>query len=278
MAKWLVAGVSRIYCPGTKFDYVPILSGKTGLGKSTFFNKLGRAIWFTDSLNKFDDKTALEVMSGKLILEFGELSKLKKADVEEIKTFITKTEFNARLAFDARATRRLIQWIYCGSTNDDTFLKDKTGNRRFWPVDVYTDKPKLKNVFVDLEPEVGQIWAEAIQMYKDEFQIYPTKEEELLAAAQQETHMESDELELLLEDRLVWNAPKEEWEPYTFTEIIVGLNLSDRLKSYARQHLKAILSKRGVIQERTNIRRYYTLPPRDSLKEIKDYKDNQVTK
>lgn len=77
---------------------------------------------FTDSLNEFNnDKVAMEIMSGKLITEFGEFASLKKSEVNAVKAFITKTEFNARLAYDKRVTRRLIQWLYCGTTNDSEF-------------------------------------------------------------------------------------------------------------------------------------------------------------
>ncbi|HCW04371.1 MAG TPA: hypothetical protein DGK91_07505 [Clostridium sp.] len=271
MKKWLVASVVRIYNPGSKFDYVPILCGPPGIGKSTFFKKLARDIWYTDSLKKFDDdKFAMEIMSGKLIIEFGELSNMKKADVETVKAFITRTEFNARLAYDRRATRRLIQSIYCGTTNEKEFLKDKTGNRRFWPVDVYKGKHN-KDVFTDLDKEVGQIWAEAIELYKKGYQIHPTEEEEKLAEEQQNSHMELDELEQLLEDRLKWDTPKEEWGAYTFTEIVSGLNLSERLKFHAKQNLKTILAKRGVEQKRKSNKRYYSIPPITMLNNIKEF-------
>lgn len=271
MKKWLIAGVFRVCTPGTKFDYVPILSGAPGIGKSTFFKKLAKDDWYTESLKKFDDdKLALEIMSGKFIAEFGELSSLKKADIDTVKAFITRLEFNARLAFDRRATRRLIQWLYCGTTNDREFLKDKTGNRRFWPVDVYRGNHN-KDVFKDLDNEVDQIWAESIQLYKDGFRIYPTKAEEALAEEQQELHMETDELEQILDDRLNWKAPKKQWGEYTFTEITAGLNLSDRLKGYARQNLKMILSKKGISQKIESNKRVYKLPPIDMLKVINDF-------
>jgi predicted P-loop ATPase len=200
MKKWLVAGVARIYNPGTKFDYVPILSGPGGIGKSTFFKKLGKNDWFTDSLNKFDDdKNVIEIMAGKFIAEFGELAGMKKTEVNIIKAFITKTEFNARLAYERRVTRRLIQWLYCGTTNDKEFLKDKTGNRRFWPVDVYKGEHQ-KNVFIHLDTEVDQIWAEAIQLYRDNYPVYPNKKEEDLAEEQQGAHMINDSKEGLIRE------------------------------------------------------------------------------
>lgn len=273
MKKWMVAGVKRIYSPGTKFDYMLILSGPTGIGKSTFFKKLAKNIWFTDSLKKFDDdKTVMEVMSGKLIAEMGELAGMKKTEVNEMKAFLTKTEFNSRLAYDKRVTRRLIQWLYCGTTNDKEFLKDKTGNRRFWPCDVWINRT-TKDVFIDLDKEVDQIWAEAIYLYKNGESLKLTKHEEKLAEDQQNKHLEIDEIEQILEDKLTWDAPMDQWQFYTFTEIVSGLNLTDRQKGYAKQNLKTILEKKGVKQQRENGtgKRKYRLPPMIMLTPIKDF-------
>lgn len=268
--KWLVAAVARIYNPGCKFDYMLILCGPGGIGKSTFFKKLALEKWFTDSLKKYnEDKNVMETMVGKLIAEFGELASLKKVDVDVIKDFITRTEFNARLSYGREATRRLIQWVYCGTTNTKEFLKDKTGNRRFWPVDV-NKKSHIKNVFNDLDNEVPQIWAEAITLYKNSEKIYLTKAEEKEAEKQQNAHMETDELEQIIEDKLNWSASEDTWQEYTFTEIVTSLNLSDRLRGYARQNLKTILAKSGINQNVKSNKRVYKIPPMNILRSIAD--------
>ncbi|WP_160693052.1 virulence-associated E family protein [Clostridium sp. C2-6-12] len=268
MKKWLVAGVARIYRPGTKFDNMPILSGPQGIGKSTFFKKLGMD-WFSDNnIDLKDTKKAIEVLRGKLIVEMAELSNMKRADVEVTKNFITRIEFEARPAYGKRNIILLIQWLYCGTTNDKEFLKDKTGNRRFWPVDVKVNDPR-KSVFKDLSREVVlQIWAEAIELYRAGYIITLNEEEEKQAKVQQELHMETDELEQILEDKLNWDAPKEQWDKYTFTEIVVGLNLTDRQSGYARQNLKTILAKKGI---EPDSRRKYIIPPRRMLKAINDF-------
>ena len=208
--KWLIAGVARIFNPGTKFDYVPILSGPGGIGKSTFFKKLAKDAWFTDSLKRFDDdKSTMEIMSGKFIAEFGELAHMKRADIDTIKNFITKLEFNARLSYDRRTTKRLIQWIYCGTTNDKEFLKDKTGNRRFWPIDVGINKA-TKSVFKDLDNEVDQIWAEAVALYKKGEKLQLSEDEEHMAESEQNAHMITDPKEGLIKEYLDTILP-EDW-------------------------------------------------------------------
>lgn len=268
MKKWLVAGVKRIYNPGSKFDYMPILSGKQGVGKSTFFKKIGLD-WFTDeSLDLKDTKKAIELLRGKLVIEMAELANMKKAEVETTKSFITRTWFEARLAYEKRNTELPIQWIYCGTTNDKEFLKDKTGNRRFWPVDIYKNRP-VKSVFDDLSKEVVyQIWAEAITLFKKGYNITLNDIENKLAETQQESHTEVDEIEQILNDKLNWNAPKEQWDKYNYTEIVKGLNLTDRQSGYARQNLKIILAKKGI---EADSRRRYRLPPARSLKAFNEF-------
>ena len=268
MKKWLVAGVTRIYRPGTKFDYMIVLCGKPDIGKSTFLEKLAGNDWFTDSLKAMDDKIVIETMQGKFIAEFGELAGMRKTEVEEIKHFLTKTEFNARLAYGKRSSHTPIQWLYAGTTNSSEFLKDKTGNRRFWPIDVFTGK---KSIWGDLDKECDQIWAEAYHLYKNEEKIFLTQDEKLLAEHQQGLHLEVDELEQILDDRLNWDAPEEQWQDYKFSDIISSLNLSDRLKGQAKQSLKIILLNKGIKRRLKNSGSFYNLPPMGMTKSIIDF-------
>lgn len=266
--KWLVAGVKRVYEPGAKFDYMIVLGGATGIGKSTFLRKLASDEWFTDSIKAMDDKIVMETMQGKLIAEFGELAGMRKTEVEVIKHFLTKQEFNARLAYARRTTCNPVQWLYAGTTNSEEFLKDKTGNRRFWPIDVFKGK---KDIFKDLDNERDQIWAEAYKLYKNGESVYLTNEENLLANGMQEAHLEMDELDQVIEDRLCWGAPEDQWQEYTHTDIICGLNISDRLKGQAKQNLKIILLKKGVKQIRRETGRFYKIPPIKMIKMLMDF-------
>jgi predicted P-loop ATPase len=268
MKKWLVAGVTRIYNPGVKFDYMLVLSGKPDIGKSTFLEKLAGAGWFTDSLKAVEDKIVIETMQGKFIAEFGELAGMRKTESEETKHFLTKTEFTARLAYGKRSTHTQIQWIYAGTTNSTEFLKDKTGNRRFWPVDVFKGK---KDIWVDLDNERDQIWAETYHLYKSGEKIYPNKEEKLLATYQQNLHMEVDELEQIIADRLNWLAPEEQWQDYKFSDIVSSLNLSDRLKARAKHDLRLILLNRNIKRKLKNDGSFYNLPPMVMVERMIDF-------
>lgn len=136
--KSFVAAVARIYEPGTKFDSVVVLVGPQGCGKSTIFAKMGNE-YYSDSLNLTDmkDKSGAEKLQGYWILELGELAGLKKADVEVVKAFVSRTDDIYRPSYGRTIESHPRQCIIVGTTNSETgFLRDITGNRRFWPIKV----------------------------------------------------------------------------------------------------------------------------------------------
>ncbi len=199
--KILVAAVGRVFIPGIKFDNMPVLSGPQGIGKSTLIKKLGRE-WYSDSLTTVSGKEAYEQLQGVWLLEMGEMMATKKADIEATKQFLSKSEDIYRVAYGRRTSRFPRQCVFIGTTNDKEFLRDKTGNRRFWPVDVGF-MPHCKNVFKDLtDHEIDQIWAEALEIWKDGEPLYLSKEEEAEAAKQQEAHSEESAKTGLIEEYL----------------------------------------------------------------------------
>ena len=134
--KTLCAAVRRVQEPGVKFDTMLVLNGPQGIGKSTLISRLAGE-WFSDSLNLSDtkDKTAAEKLQGYWILEIGELAGLRKAEVETLRSFLSRQNDIYRAAFGRRATPHPRQCIFFGTTNAESgYLRDTTGNRRFWPV------------------------------------------------------------------------------------------------------------------------------------------------
>lgn len=124
----MVAAVARVYRPGVKFDSVVVLNGPQGMGKSSFFARLGGR-WFSDSLTIGDmkDKAAPEKLQGYWILELGELAGLKKVDVETVKAFITRQDDKFRHSYGYSVEDHPRQCIIVGSTNNgDGFLRDIT--------------------------------------------------------------------------------------------------------------------------------------------------------
>lgn len=213
--KILVAAVARVFRPGIKFDNMLILSGKQGVGKSTIIRLLGKE-WYSDSLTTVSGKEAYEQLQGVWILEMAEMMATRKADIEATKHFLSKTEDIYRVAYGRRTSRFPRQCIFIGTSNEHEFLRDKTGNRRFWPVDIYQQEP-IKNVFKEFEGEVDQIWAEAVELFKAGEQLYLSGEEEKEALRQQEAHSEESAKAGLVQEYLDTLLP-EDWYEKTISE------------------------------------------------------------
>lgn len=158
----MTGAVARVLKPGCKFDYVLMLIGDQGIGKSSFLALLGGE-WFTDSLDDVRGKGAYEQIQGSWIIELGELAALRKADVEAVKLFVSTQTDKFRQAYAKRSREFPRQCIFIASTNVEDSLKDQTGNRRFWPVQAGVNSINLSDR--DNFPR-DQVWAEAVQMFK----------------------------------------------------------------------------------------------------------------
>jgi predicted P-loop ATPase len=194
--KTLVAAVARILNPGAKHDSILVLNGKQGIGKSTLFSRLGGK-WYSDSLSISDmkDKTAPEKLQGYWILELGELAGIKKMDVETVKSFITRTDDKYRPSYGRAVESHPRQCVIVGTTNSDGgFLRDITGNRRFWPVRVTGEGSKQAWELSDID----QIWAEALVRYAEGEELYLKGDLADLAADEQRGAMEDDDREGLV--------------------------------------------------------------------------------
>lgn len=195
--KFFIAGVGRVMSPGLKFDNMLVLEGRQGIGKSYLLKLLGGQ-WFSDSLTTVQGKEAYEQLRGCWIIEMGELAALKKSDVEPIKQFISKQVDTYRVAYGRRLSEFPRQCVFAGTTNDATFLRDKTGNRRFWPVKVGVQKITKSLWADDIKYVIGQIWAEAYQAFYNGEGVWIGKNIEKLAEKVQKAHTEENPLEGLL--------------------------------------------------------------------------------
>lgn len=222
--KSLCAAVARALQPGVKYDYMPIISGPQGIGKSTLLRLLGKD-WFSDSLQTFEGKEAAEMLQGVWINEIGELQGMTRSEVNDIKGFLSRSEDIYRVPYGRRTNSFPRRCVFFGTTNDTEYLRDATGNRRFWPIDVALAEPK-KSVFTDLESEVDQIWAEAVCKWRLGEPLYLSGELEAVAREQQEAHRESSSKEGMIVEflsrpvpvdwytrsiaaRQIWNASNE---------------------------------------------------------------------
>lgn len=153
----LLAAVRRVHVPGAKFDEMLVLESGQGQFKSTALKSLCPfEEWFLDNLPlDADSQVIIERTAGKWIVEAADMAGMKKADVEHLKATLSRTCDAARLAYGRHTHERYRQWVAIGTTNAETYLKDPTGNRRFWPLQV--------QVFdiAALVAERDQLWAEA---------------------------------------------------------------------------------------------------------------------
>lgn len=228
--KMLVAAVTRVFKPGTKFDTALIIVGPQETYKSTFIRKLGKK-WFSDTFTTVSGKEAFEQLQGAWIIEMAELSGLKKAEVETIKHFITKESDSFRPAYGRVTEVYRRQCVFFGTTNRDDFLRDPTGNRRFLPVDVrpaYVTK-SVPNDFTD--EEVDQVWAEAYQLYLAGEPLYMEGEEDRIAKIEQHKHSETDERRGVIAEYLERKFP-DDWD---------DMSMFDR-----RRWLEDPLAKKGT--------------------------------
>jgi predicted P-loop ATPase len=190
--KTLCAATARIMQPGIKFDYMLVLIGSQGIGKSSLFSRLAGK-WFSDSLTTVQNKEAYEQLQGVWVIEMGELAATRKADVESLKHFLSKQTDSFRVAYGKHVSDFPRQCIFVGTTNDREFLKDRTGNRRFWPVPV--SGVGAKSIWSDLtDDEIGQIWAEALHLWKKGETLYLSRELEEQARKVQDEHTEESPL------------------------------------------------------------------------------------
>ena len=178
----LLGAISRVYRPGTKFEYMLILVGGQGAGKSTFFRFLAmNDSWFTDDLKKLDDENVFRKMQGHLIIELSEMIATASArSIEDIKSFISRQSDIYKVPYETQPKDRPRQCVFGGTSNAmDTLPLDRTGNRRFMPVMVYPDRAEchiLKNEELSRK-YIEQVWAEAMEIYRSgEFRLMLSRE------------------------------------------------------------------------------------------------------
>ena len=207
-----------------------VLNGPQGIGKSTLIARLAME-WFSDSLtlsDMNDGKTAPEKLQGYWIHEIGEMAGMKKADLEKVKSFISRQDDKYRAAFGRRVTPHPRQCVFFGTTNaENGFLRDVTGNRRYWVVTtpgIGARKPW------ELDQEtINQIWAETIRLVEEGEKLYLPADLEAMAKKEQSAAMESDEREGIVRLYLDTLLPGTRW-----TSTPAGSSFAGRIPRFRR--------------------------------------------
>lgn len=273
--KMLVGAIGRIMIPGIKFDLVVSLIGQQGIGKSTLIKKLGLN-WFSDTFLTVHGKEALEQIQGAWIIEIAELSGFRKAEVEPIKHFISKQEDTYRPPYGKSPETYPRQCIFVVTTNERNFLKDPTGNRRFIPID--TNFSLIKKRAIDLsKEEIGQIWAEALELFNAGEPLYMSDKADRLAKVAQREHSENDERKGLIEDYLAVQLP-DNWNE---------LDIFSR-RMYLNAPLEGTIEREYVCvaevwceclgKEKENMDRYKTKELNDILRSLEGWEEQKSTK
>ena len=171
--KFFAAAVARVLRPGTKFDNVLVLDGAQGIGKSTIFRELVGDDYYSETLSLTDmnDKGAAEKLLGNWIVEIGELAGMRKADIEKVKAFISTSDDKFRPPFGHVVESHPRQTVIVATVNGERgYLRDITGNRRFWIVKCRQEEAVRRFAFSPEERD--QIWAEAIRIWKNGEKLY----------------------------------------------------------------------------------------------------------
>lgn len=204
---WLMAACTRIWEPGYKFDYVPVLSGAQGIGKSTFCSILARK-WFGE-INSFEDQKAVEQMSTCWIMEMPEMTAANRHEIEEQKRFISGTSSKVRLSYRRNPSEYMRHCVFIGTTNLEEYLKDSTGNRRWWPIRCGVDRIDTKR----LKSEADQIWAEVMDLCADPDATTELSEHaRAIALIRQQNSMVSDAWEGIIREWLSLPANKHRYD------------------------------------------------------------------
>jgi predicted P-loop ATPase len=188
--RFLISAVARIMEPGCQADHVLVLEGRQGIGKTSAARALAkRPEWFAGNLPDIHSKDAALQLAGRWIVEIAELKAIRNSQVEATKTFITETRDTFRPPYGRRTAQFPRQCVFIATTNESEYLRDRSGNRRYWPVRC------TKVDVAALTRDCDQLYAEALHLYRHGVAWHLTDDEIRLALAQQQERVHVTELE-----------------------------------------------------------------------------------
>lgn len=246
-SKWLIGIVARILNPGCKFDTMPVLEGKQGISKSRALSvmaEMGGETYFTSIAGYINNKDTLMKFVGKILIEVAELSSMYKSDVNAMKDFLSTETDEYRPPYGINIIQRPRTSVFVGTTNDDKYLSDPTGNRRYWPI-------KCGSIDIDaLREAKDQLYAEAVVRYKFGELLYLNQEEVILAEYEQNLRVKESPLHESISDIC------QHKDIVSIKEIYSELFLTTKDMNEIRdKHIRAALMKLGFTTVRIDNKR-----------------------
>jgi hypothetical protein len=243
--RWVIQAVARALRPGCKADVVLVLTGKQGVRKSTALKALAGGEFFSDSPIPIGEgpRGAQQIYTA-WIHELSELASLRGKAVEDVKSFITKTHDD----FIPMYGRAPVHWarfcVFAGTTNEDTFLSDPTGARRFWPV-------RALKVDIDwIKLNRDQLWAEAVAALEAGEQWWLEQDEEEVISEVREQYQREETWEDIVR---LWlsNQPQDAISNTSLASALTAARLlGDALKLEPNQHTTSNITRIGQVMKR----------------------------
>jgi putative DNA primase/helicase len=243
---WLVSAVARVMEPGCKVDTTVILEAPQGVRKSTLIRAIAvRDDWFADTEIDFSSKDSMQALQGVWFIELGELDTFSRREVNTVKMFLTKMTDRFRVPYGSFQQDFPRQCIFVGTTNENEYLRDATGARRFWPITC--GMVKIDKVRTDID----QLWAEARVLYEQGEQWWLTPAEERYAGREQDTRYDHDvwtHLVLGIASALAGSAGD---EPISVDQILERMEIPIQHRdNHQKARVNKILKKAGFVLRR----------------------------
>ncbi|WP_076633241.1 VapE domain-containing protein [Lactiplantibacillus plantarum] len=198
---FFVGAVTKAFKPETKFDFVLDLVGGQGAGKTTLLIKMASG-WYTDQFTDFENKDNIGNMMRALIVNDDEMTATRNSTFEVLKKFISSLKVEYRPPYGKHSVRRYKNFVLARTTNETTYLKDKTGERRFMPMMVNKERA-VKSPITDLpQVTIDQLWGEFVSYYREGFDFGLTQEQEQAMTKHREQFMYIDAEEDAIEQSL----------------------------------------------------------------------------
>ena len=244
--RWMISAVARVMVPGDKVDSALILVGAQGTKKSSAFDALaGNCDWFNDSILPIGHKDAYQNLQGVWIYEIAELAGVSRRDQNVVKAFLTGRVDRFRPSYGRRQVKQFRHCVFVGSTNQDTFLTDYTGNRRYWPVKV--DGVADRDGIVK---DRDQLWAEAVHLYRKGEQWWLTEAEETALLERCRQHEHDDPWEIHIGE---WLLGRGEFTIAGLLEGALGIKDRDKQTTAAAMHAADVLQRLGYTKRRVRV-------------------------